>query len=153
MLWAQIFPFVALQLYTGDDTAITIFLVCSFALWMAMNVAFFCTIDLDYIQTFFSTKTATQYTVDLIEDPGANDMMKFDAAFTVRVQFIDPIREDVKDWVANNIAQWEDEKPDWYVDRRAFRCVAQRFVALRRDVLRSERCVASVALCSECCVA
>jgi len=48
MLWAQIFPFVVLQLYDGDaDTkdALTVYLVGSFSLWVLLNVAFFATID------------------------------------------------------------------------------------------------------------
>jgi len=58
MVWAQAFPFVALQLYEGDDKdSITIFLIGSFSLWLALNVAFFCTIDLNYLNTFFGTFT------------------------------------------------------------------------------------------------
>jgi len=42
-----------------------IFLVLTFSFWLLLNFVFFCTIDLKYIWTFFSTFTAPQYTVDL----------------------------------------------------------------------------------------
>jgi len=62
------FPFVALQLYDDGDNdssvkeAMTGFLIGLFLLWMLLNVAFFCTIDLSYLGTFFGTMTAPQYT-------------------------------------------------------------------------------------------
>jgi len=47
MVWAQIFPFVALQFYEGEDfSSIATFLVCSLISWLLLNVAFFCTINL-----------------------------------------------------------------------------------------------------------
>ncbi len=55
MLWAQIFPFMALQLHKeveGDGDRIVIlksFLIGSLVLWMVLNVAFLCTIDMKYV--------------------------------------------------------------------------------------------------------
>jgi len=64
ILWSQIFPFVALSFYeeSTDDikSNVMLFLVCSFTLWLILSIAFFCTIDLKYIFTFFTTKTAPQ---------------------------------------------------------------------------------------------
>ena len=65
MVWAQIFPFVALQLFESDDddfkVVITMFLVGSFSLWVVLNVVFFCTVDTSYLNTFFGTKTVSEY--------------------------------------------------------------------------------------------
>ena len=62
MFWAQVFPFVALQFFEskGGDmkSNITIFLVGSFTLWLAVNIVFFCTIDLSFLGTLFGTKMA-----------------------------------------------------------------------------------------------
>jgi len=61
MLWAQIMPFVALQLYDGDEVvkdAITTYLAGSFSFWVVLNAIFFRTIDLKYLKTFFGTMTA-----------------------------------------------------------------------------------------------
>jgi len=71
MLWAQVFPFVALLFYSGDEKNeknIVFFLVGSFTLWVLLTVTFFCSINLNYIHTFFSLKTAPQYTVELYEE-------------------------------------------------------------------------------------
>ena len=50
LVWAQIFPFVALLFYNNDEMkgSITVFLVCSFCFWLMLNIIFFCTIDLSY---------------------------------------------------------------------------------------------------------
>jgi len=51
-----------LLFYEENDTiakdAITLILIGSFSAWLLLNVAFFCTIDLGYLGTFFGTKTA-----------------------------------------------------------------------------------------------
>ena len=41
----------------GLKKKVTMGLVCSFCLWFVLNVAFFMTIDLGYLGTFFGTKT------------------------------------------------------------------------------------------------
>ena len=58
MVWAQVFPFVALQFYDEDETIkdmLTAFLAASFTLWFLLNVAFFCSINLEYLDIFFGT--------------------------------------------------------------------------------------------------
>ena len=44
MMWAQVVLFVALQFFNYDELKgiITIFLVCSFTLWLLLNIVFFC---------------------------------------------------------------------------------------------------------------
>jgi len=61
--------------------------MCSFALWVVTNIAFFCTIDLKYANTFFGMKTASQYTVELYKT-AANDGQRFDAIFSNRIQYV-----------------------------------------------------------------
>ena len=65
MVWGQIFPFVALLLFEGGDEATKRFirttLICCCSLWVALNILFFNTIEREYLRTFFSTKTASQY--------------------------------------------------------------------------------------------
>ena len=71
MVWAQAFPFVALQFFEESDTiskdAIALILVGSFSSWLLLNIAFFCTINLNYLGTFFGTKTAPQYTCEYFQ--------------------------------------------------------------------------------------
>jgi len=113
----QIFPFVALQFYEESDTTskdiVTIFLVGSFVLWLTLNVVFFCTIDLSYMSTFFGTLTGPQYSAESFKN-GEEDCQKFDATFDNRPSDYKSIQEEVKVWVAENIARWQLEKPEWF---------------------------------------
>jgi len=114
MIWAQAFPFVALQYFDDDSKDImTGFLVVSFSAWLMLNVIFFCTIDLSYLNTFFGTKTAPQYTCELYL-ANKDDSQKFDAIFTNRIQYTKSIHGEVKEWVAENIDQWRRNQPDWF---------------------------------------
>ena len=50
MVWVQVLPFVALYLFEGEDKeTFAMILVGSFTLWLLLNIAFFCTIDLAYL--------------------------------------------------------------------------------------------------------
>jgi len=117
MLWAQIFPFVALQLYEGDNESmknnVKTFLFCSFSLWSLLNLAFFCTIDLKFIWTFFGTKTGPQYTCELFLT-SETVLAKYDAVFTNRIQYTKSILKEIKEWMAVSIEQWRDQGEDWF---------------------------------------
>jgi len=104
MVWAQAFPLVALQFFEESDTntndAITLFLIGSFSSWLLLNIAFFCTIDLSYVSSFFSTLTAPQYTVELY-NTATDESAKYRAAFKNRSSFTKDIHEEVRQWVQN----------------------------------------------------
>ena len=115
MMWVQALPFVALLNFEGDDAeAINFFLVCSFCIWLILYISFFCTIDLDFVGTFFGTITAAQYTIELFQN-ATNNAMKFDAAFTNRISYTKPIHGEIKEWVRQNIDRWRLEAPEWFV--------------------------------------
>ena len=121
MVWAQIFPFVALQLYEVDNEdgktakdAIAMVLVVIFSLWIVLNIVFFCTIDLKYIGTFFGLKTAPQYTCERFLDVEADDGKRWSAAFENRMSYKNAIKPQVKEWVGNNIVRWRREQPSWF---------------------------------------
>jgi len=114
MIWAQAFPFVALQFFDGEIKDImTWCLVMSFTAWLMSNIIFFCTIDLSYLNTFFGTKTAPQYTCELYLT-SKYDSQKFDAIFTNQIQYTKSIHGEVKEWVAANIDQWRRDEPEWF---------------------------------------
>jgi len=140
MLWAQAFPFVALNLVEGKiynksegirSDEIFLLLSGNLILWVLLNVIFFCTIDISYLKTFFGTKTAPQYTVDLYER-GESDEKKFDAIFTNRIEFTKPIHEKAKIWVKENIDRWRMEELDWF----KVEMIPDEF--LPKDVLEAE---------------
>jgi len=70
MIWAQIFPFVALQFFDNDDVKgiITLMLFGLSSLWLVMNIIFFKTINRKYIRTFFTRKTSAEYTCERFLD-------------------------------------------------------------------------------------
>jgi len=114
LIWAQAFPFVALQYFDGDSKDImTGFLAVSLMAWLVSNIIFFCTIDLSYLNTFFGTKTAPQYTCELFIT-SKDDYQKFRAVFKNRIEFTKSIHGKVKEWVAENIDKWKRERPDWF---------------------------------------
>ena len=114
IVWAQILPFVALQFSdSGMKGEIKVLLVVSFMLWLSLTIVFFCTIDLSYLNTFFGTKTAPQYTCELFMT-SKDDHQKFRAVFKNRTEYTKSIHEEVKEWVAINLSKWRREEPDWF---------------------------------------
>jgi len=114
MIWAQIFPFVALQYFDGEMKDIMkVFLATSFTVWLLSNIIFFCTIDLSYLNTFFGTKTAPQYTCERFLD-ATDDSTRWSAAFGNRMEYKKAIQAEVREWVSNNIEQWKNDNPDWF---------------------------------------
>jgi len=114
MIWAQVFPFVALQYLDGDSKDLMAgFVAVSFTAWLVSNTIFFCTIDLSYLNTFFGTKTAAQYTCELYLT-GQDDFQKFRAVFKNRIEYSKTIHKEVKEWVGENIDQWRRDQPDWF---------------------------------------
>ena len=85
----------------------------SLSLWVVLDVAFFCSIDLSYLNTFFSTKTAQQYTCELFLTSEA-DSAKWDASFDNRISYTTSIHDEIKEWVSNNIDRWTAEGEDWF---------------------------------------
>jgi len=114
LIWAQAFPFVALQFFDGETKDImTGLLAVSFIAWLVLNIIFFCTIDLGYLNTFFGTKTAPQYTCEIFLTSN-NDFAKFDTVFGSRIEYTKTIHEQVKEWIAENIHQWRMDQPNWF---------------------------------------
>ena len=78
-----------------------------------MNIAFFFSIDLSYLKTFFTRKTAPQYTCELFLT-SEEESAKFRAAFKSRSSFTKEIRDDVKEWVSLNIDGWKEDHESWF---------------------------------------
>ena len=117
MIWAQAFPFVALQFFEEGDTiskdTITLFLIGSFSAWFLLNIAFFCIIDISYLGTFFRTQTAPQYTCEWYLT-NVEDSKRWDAVFENRLSYSKSIHGDIKVWVAANIDRWKEDRPAWF---------------------------------------
>ena len=102
----MILPFVTLNFYEGETSAaVANFLVVNLAVWLILNIIFFCSIDLGYMHTFTSTVTAPQYNCELFLT-AEEDSTKFKAAFKKHLSYTKNIKSDVKEWVANNVERW-----------------------------------------------
>ena len=66
-----------------------------------------------FVGTFFGTKTAPQYTVELFRN-SEDDASKFDAAFDNRLSYIAECEEEVREWLRENIARFNLEQPEWW---------------------------------------
>ena len=110
---------MALQIYESEEdvtSAITVLLIGSFCSWLLLNLAFFSTIDKKYIKTFFSRKTAPEYTCELFKT-SKEDSQRFDAAFDNRPSFTSKFHAEVKEWVGNNADKWIEDGADWLKSR------------------------------------
>ena len=118
MVWAQAMPFVALSMFDEGTQErlkgkVTTALVGSFGMWFLLNVAFFLSINLDYLTTFFATKTGSQYACEYYLD-ATDDASRWDAFATNSVDYTENIHPQVKEWIANNIGRWRLEGPEWF---------------------------------------
>ena len=126
MAWAQAFPFAVVQLYDdeSDNDAdyriqsvndmkedISLYLFSSLIAWLILNLMFFCSIDLNYLSTFFSTQTGPQYICDLYTN-SEEDSIKFKNAFRRRLSCTKAIHDDVNEWVEENIRDWIAENEE-----------------------------------------
>ena len=113
MIWAQIMPFVALSFYEGrNKEQLQILLLVSVGTWLVLNGLFFAAIDRSYMHTFFGTKTAPQYTVELFRT-STLDNAKFRACFTNTRSYIAECEEEVRAWMEANYEILVGE--EWFI--------------------------------------
>ena len=118
MLISQVVPFVGLWMWEdgrgGDfEGRVGVFLAGCLCMWAIFNAVFFFTIDLSFLNTFFGTKTAPEYTCERFLT-SKEDYQKWAAAFESRMDWKRPIEGEVKVWVKGNIRRWRAEGEDWF---------------------------------------
>ena len=96
-----------------EKSKIAIVLACSFILWLLTNLAFFCTIDLSYMHTFWLLKTGPQYTCERFQG-SSQDSERFKVVFHKRMSYTKSIHGEIEEWVAANIDRWREERPEWF---------------------------------------
>ena len=69
--------------------------------------------EISYITTFFGTKTAPQYTVELFRT-STFDNVKLRACSTNTRSYINGIEEEVREWLRENIDRFQLEQPEWW---------------------------------------
>ena len=87
------------------NVVLEVLFIASFSLF-ATNIA------RGYVSTFFTTVTAKQFCCQLFHD-ATSDYGRFHL-LTYHPSFFQGVREELKNWIADNWAKWNDEKPDWF---------------------------------------
>ena len=114
MIWAQVFPFVALQFSTSEKKELlATMLQVSFGLWLTLNILFFASINREFVRTFFTRTTGPEYTAKLFRE-APSDALRFDAAFTNRRSYINGLEEEVRAWLRENFGRFQLEQPEWW---------------------------------------
>jgi len=125
MIWAQVFPFVALRIYRESDEyvnnaenliepgRIMQFLVCSLLIWTVLVVFLLLSINPTHIRTFVTLETSASLT-RLQFLTSRLDSVKFGAAFGNRMEYKRGIEDDIRSWVSENIDVWRRARPDWF---------------------------------------
>ena len=117
MVWTQVMPWVALYLYDDEDdemkSQITQFLVGCTCAWFILTMAFFATIKVEYLNTFYTLLTNKDFlNTRFLES--TEDSLKFGLAFGYNMRMRKPIEREIKEWVAANIDRWKAEQEEWF---------------------------------------
>ena len=106
-------PFVALHLYNDGDKDnikkefLMIFLSCSLTVWLILNIAFFCTIDLSFANTFIGIANGHHYACERFNKTGKSEEMNFGIVFGIRLSYTKSIHDEARTWVGENIDRWK----------------------------------------------
>ena len=96
-----------------ETSTISTLLSCSFALWALTNAAFFYTINLSFLNTFYGSETGAECCVAGYQDC-STDSGRFAWAFGARMSYTRAIHGEVKTWVEENVDKWREENEDWF---------------------------------------
>ena len=114
MIWAQTMPFIALSFFEErDKEQLETLLLASFGILLVLNGLFFASIERSFVRTFFTRKTAPQYTVELFRT-SEDDASKFGVAFDTRLSYTAECKDEVKEWLRENIDRFNLEQPEWW---------------------------------------
>jgi hypothetical protein len=120
MVWTQVTPYLALvynKRFVPDDDSDTLdalpVIIALNALWLTSGALLAALANRDNLITFFSTVSATEYTVTQFRD-SLDDEQKFDAVFGNHLHLTKPIISEVKAWIADRWQSWETELPLWF---------------------------------------
>ncbi|GMH95951.1 hypothetical protein TrST_g6062, partial [Triparma strigata] len=100
----------------SDDTLKTI-LASLYSVWFLSSVTFIAVIKREYLHTFFSLETASDFSkrfyLDLREDQEETKGAMLSYHCDVYKEWGDEL---IKPWTSKNWSRWEEEKPMWFRD-------------------------------------
>jgi hypothetical protein len=136
MIWAQVFPYVAKDVYYShfeaeifnialedgtvveesnllDKETLDFVLPLLTTVWACAVATLVYNMDRDSLASFFTSMTGHEYTVSLFR-ASDDDASKFSAIFGNTDSHTLSIRSEVKTWVLENYERWDLEKPAWF---------------------------------------
>jgi len=118
---AQVLPFVAFEIYKRSDDVenkldleeLETALRALLGAWAINVVLFFLLIKRKYRKTFWDPQTAWQMVIATFENSD-DPFQKMNAIFTNHISMSQRIKNNVKEYIAENWAEWERTKPSWF---------------------------------------
>ena len=126
MIWSQIFPYFAMQVYLHRDDdeekesgltqdELQTALIVLTLVWAASAASFAASIKRKYLRTFVSADTGSQYAIRLFRE-SETDEARFSAVFRNHRSYTAPIKAEVKAWLDERYPIWQLEHPPWFND-------------------------------------
>jgi len=97
---------------TGLEIVLWPFLAGLLTLSFLSFGAFFLSINGEYVNTFYDTRTGPQFAVDTFHE-AKTEAMKFEI-FDHHQSYFMSASEELRTWLSENWERWEEEKPDWF---------------------------------------
>ena len=88
---------------------------CMSSVWLVSFSLFMATMNGKYRSTFFSLKTCYRVTEERFCNEGNSDEMRIEIVRKNRRHW-EPIRPQVKEFIAENWDKWNEEQPDWFTE-------------------------------------
>ena len=123
MLWSQVFPFIAVEIYvrynddadfrlSADDLRMVPIVLS--LVWAASALTVAASIKRKFWRTFYSTETGPQYATLTFRE--ANDDEGRFLLLQAHSSYIAPIRNEMKTWLVERYPIWQLEHPPWFND-------------------------------------
>lgn len=123
MIWSQVFPYIAKQVYLLQDYSpsssrlsrgeIQSTLIALTLVWAISAASLAISIKPNYWRTFYSTDTGSQHAVALFRR-SSTDEARFDTVFSNHRSFTASIEAEIKQWLQERYAIWQLERPAWF---------------------------------------
>jgi len=99
------------------DSGITLIVVSACAGQLVAFALFLFTINLDYLATFYDTRTSSRYNIDFYFGAEGDDECRF-SIFSNHERIWLPIKDDIKTWLDESLPRWLEESPPWFNDNK-----------------------------------
>ncbi|GMH89319.1 hypothetical protein TrST_g955 [Triparma strigata] len=108
--------------YEGDaklsDDALKTILASLSALWVISVIAFFSVMKKEYIRTFYSIETTSDFNKNWFLSQGEDQDEEKSLELSLHPEVYATWGDDIiKPWTLENWSRWEEERPAWFTDK------------------------------------